>query len=98
MYGGTGPLPKGAEGSRRGRPTHNCDDHLMHSSASTHEEVMYIDMYMLSQQTKVYQHSYYNSQVTYNKWMKSKDKLDATRNATQRRKKAMEKEAEVSPG
>lgn len=44
----------------------------------------------------MYQHSYYNSQVAYNKWMKSKDKLDATRNATQRRKKAVEKEAEVS--
>lgn len=58
---------------------------------------MYVDMYTISQQTKVYQHSYYNSQVAYNKWMKSKDKLDATRNATQRRKKAMEKEAEVRP-
>lgn len=50
----------------------------------------------LSQQTKVYHHSCYNTHEAHNKLVKSKEKVDAARNSTQRRKKALEKEAEVS--
>ena len=47
-----------------------------------------------SQQTKVYQHSVHNTAEAYNKLTKSKEKLDATRGTT-RRKKAQEKQMEV---
>jgi len=46
------------------------------------------------EQTKVYQHSVHNTAEAYNKLTKSKEKLDATRGTT-RRKKAQEKQMEV---
>ena len=49
----------------------------------------------LPQQTKVYHHSCYNTHEAHNKLVKSREKVDATRNATQRRRKAIEKEEEV---
>ena len=47
------------------------------------------------QQTKVYHHSCYNAHEAHNKLMKSKEKVEGARSSTQRRKKALEKEAEV---
>jgi hypothetical protein len=49
----------------------------------------------LGEQTKVYHHSCYNTNEAHNKLVKSREKIDAARNSTQRRKKALEKEAEV---
>jgi SLIT-ROBO Rho GTPase activating protein len=48
----------------------------------------------LGEQTKVYHHSCYNTNEAHNKLVKSREKIDAARNSTQRRKKALEKEAE----
>ena len=52
-----------------------------------------LDLYL--QQTKVYQHSCYNTQEAYNKLMKSKEKVETARSSATRRRKAQEKELEV---
>ena len=47
------------------------------------------------QQTKVYQHSCHNTAEAHNKLVKCKEKVDGSRGAA-RKKKAQEKELEVS--
>ncbi len=49
---------------------------------------------MLTQQTKVYQHSCHNTNEAYSKLTKSKEKVDTSKGA--RKKKAVDKDMEVS--
>ena len=52
---------------------------------------------VLTQQTKVYHHSCHNTAEAHNKVVKCKEKVDGSRGVA-RKKKAQEKEMEVSGG
>ena len=65
------------------------------SGSFVSRNILTLDLFWSSQQTKVYQYACHHSAEAHSKLMKSKEKVDAVKNSAVRKKKAEEKEKEV---